>query len=76
MEVGVHVDVEDFRTGDVRHVSTAYLTFVAIDEIGHSVAVPQVHPETEDDKRRYEGAEARRASISVLICARVSGPRR
>ncbi len=61
MEVGVHADVEDFRTGDVRHISTAYLTFVAIDDFGRATHVPELHPETEEDKRRYEGAEARRA---------------
>src|SRR5579859_3807374 len=32
MEVGVKVWVEDLRTGAVRHTSSAYLTFVAIDE--------------------------------------------
>lgn len=61
MEVGVHADVEDFRTGDVRHVSTAYLTFVAIDDFGRATHVPELHPETDEDKRRYEGAETRRA---------------
>jgi acyl-CoA hydrolase len=60
MEVGVHVDVEDFRTGDVHHVSTAFLTFVAIDEFGRAVKVPEIMPETENDKRRYADAEARR----------------
>ena len=60
MEVGVHVDVEDFRTGDTRHVSTAYLTFVAIDEIGHGVGVPEVIPESDDEKRRFDQAKARR----------------
>jgi acyl-CoA hydrolase len=60
MELGVHVDVEDFRTGDTRHVSTAYLTFVAIDEIGKGVSVPEIIPETEDEKRRFEAAQARR----------------
>jgi acyl-CoA hydrolase len=60
MEVGVHVVVEDFRTGDTRHVNTAYLTFVAIDEFGRGVVVPEVSPESEDEKRRYEAAGARR----------------
>lgn len=60
MEVGVHADVEDFRTGDVRHVSTAYLTFVAIDDFGRATRVPELLPETEDDKRRFDAAEARR----------------
>jgi acyl-CoA hydrolase len=61
MEVGVHVDVEDFRTGDIRHVSSAYLTFVAIDEFGRSARVPEIHPETPEEKQRYQEAEARRA---------------
>ena len=60
MEVGVHADVEDFKTGDIRHVSTAYLTFVAIDEFGHVVKVPEIVPETAEEKRRYEGAAERR----------------
>ena len=34
MEVGVKVFVEDLRTGETRHVSSAYLTFVALDERG------------------------------------------
>ena len=60
MEIGVHVVVEDFRTGDVRHVNTAYLTFVAIDEFGRGVVVPGIIPETEDEKRRFGAAQARR----------------
>jgi acyl-CoA hydrolase len=61
MEVGVHVIVEDFRTGDTRHVSTAYLTFVAIDEFGRGVPVPTLEPESDDEKRRYQDAEERRS---------------
>jgi acyl-CoA hydrolase len=61
MEVGVHVDVEDFRTGDIRHVSSAYLTFVAIDEHGRAIPVPEIHPETPEEMLRYQEAEARRA---------------
>ena len=60
MEVGVRVDVEDFRTGDTRHVSTAYLTFVAIDETGRGVAVPEAVPETDEETRRFEEAGLRR----------------
>jgi len=60
MEVGVHVDVEDFRTGDTRHVNTAYLTFVAIDEFGRGVIVPEIEPGAHDEKRRFEAAGARR----------------
>jgi len=44
----------------VRHTSSAYLTFVALDERGQPVAIPPVIPETEDEKRRYEEAAQRR----------------
>jgi acyl-CoA hydrolase len=36
MEVGVKVWVEDPRTGEVLHTSSAYLTFVALDDSAHS----------------------------------------
>jgi acyl-CoA hydrolase len=60
MEVGVRVEVEDFRSGDIRHVNTAYLTFVALDEFGQPKTVPEVLPETEDEKRRFAAAGTRR----------------
>jgi acyl-CoA hydrolase len=60
MEVGVKVWVEDYRSQENRHVSSAYLTFVAIDAAGNKVVVPPVVPETEDEKRRYEDAAHRR----------------
>ncbi len=60
MEVGVVVYAEDLQTGAVRHTSSAYLTFVALDEQGRRVPVPPVLPETEEEKRRYEEAAIRR----------------
>ncbi len=60
MEVGVKVWVEDLVRGDQQHVSSAYLTFVAINPAGKGIPVPPVIPETEDEKRRYEEAGARR----------------
>ncbi len=60
MEVGVKVWVENFREESHRHVSSAYLTFVAVDEHGNRIRVPQVIPETPDEKRRYEDAGRRR----------------
>lgn len=61
MEVGVKVWVENLLTGALRHTSSAYLTFVAVDRAGNRVLLPPVVPETEDDKRRYEEAAERRA---------------
>jgi acyl-CoA hydrolase len=61
MEVGVKVWVENLQTGEVRHTSSAYLTFVAVDRTGKRVQVPPVYPETEEEKRRFEEAADRRA---------------
>jgi len=56
MEVGVKVWVEDRNTGEVHHTSSAYLTFVALDENGRPVSVAPVLPETDDERRRFEQA--------------------
>lgn len=61
MEVGLKVLAEDFRTLERKHIFSAYFTFVALDEAFHPAKIPQVIPETEDQKRRYAEAEARRA---------------
>ncbi|HVP64517.1 MAG TPA: acyl-CoA thioesterase [candidate division Zixibacteria bacterium] len=60
MEVGVKVWVESYLTGEKHHVSSAYLTFVAVDRQGRKKSVPQVIPETEEQKRRYDDAGRRR----------------
>ncbi|GAC1415044.1 MAG: hypothetical protein NVSMB62_01950 [Acidobacteriaceae bacterium] len=60
MEIGVKAMVEDFREGSLKHVSSAYLTYVAVDRAGKPLQVPPVIPETEHQKRRYEDAARRR----------------
>ncbi|WP_405239462.1 acyl-CoA thioesterase [Lentisalinibacter orientalis] len=60
MEIGVRVVAENSRSGEVRHVVSAYLTFVGLDETGRPTAVPDVLPETDDEKRRYRSAQVRR----------------
>ena len=60
MEAGVKVWVENYVTGERRHVSSAYLTFVAVDRHGRKRNVPQVVPETADERRRYDDAGRRR----------------
>ena len=60
MEVGVKVWVEDLIRGGQRHVSSAYLTFVAINPEGKAIPVPPLITETDEDKRRFEEAGARR----------------
>jgi len=60
MEIGVKAFVENYITGEKRVVSTAYLTFVAVDRHGRRRQVPPVVPESEEEKRRYEDAGRRR----------------
>jgi len=60
MEIGVKCWVENYIAGTTRHVASAYLTFVAVDEHGKRKPVPQVVPETEEEKRRFEDAGRRR----------------
>jgi acyl-CoA hydrolase len=60
MEVGVRVESEDIRSGEVTHTSTAYLTMVALDDEGHPTEVPPVKPETPDEQRRAREAQLRR----------------
>jgi acyl-CoA hydrolase len=60
MEVGVKVWTEDPQTGELLHAASAYLVFVALDKNGKPVHVPQLLPETADEKRRYADALLRR----------------
>lgn len=61
MEIGCRVETEDPRTRKRRYTTKAYLTFVGIDKNGRPKSVPQLHTETDEDRRRYSEAEARRA---------------
>ena len=59
MLVGVKVFAENPFTGITRHTTTAYLAFVALDDIGRPIIVRTVVPETEDEIRRFEEGRAR-----------------
>jgi acyl-CoA hydrolase len=60
MEVGVKVWVENTQTGVMLHVASAYLVFVAIDQHGRRVRVPELKPITADQQRRFDDALLRR----------------
>ena len=62
MEVGIRVDSENPITGELTHTSTAYATFVALDDHGRPTPIPTILAETPDEKRRYEAAKKRRES--------------
>ena len=60
MEVGVKVWAENTRTGSVVHVASAYLVFVAIDDQGRRLQVPQLITDTPNEVRRHADALLRR----------------
>jgi uncharacterized protein (TIGR00369 family) len=61
MEIGVRVETENLFTGEVRHTSSAYLTYVCLDKAGRPMVLPPLISETEEEKRRNREAQARRA---------------
>src|SRR3989442_9184603 len=50
MESGVRIEAEDLKTGRITHTGSSYLTYVAIDENGRPVEIPDVVPETPEEK--------------------------
>jgi len=61
MEVGVEVYSENMLTGEHKHTTTAYVTFVAIDEhTKKPKLVPPLIVKTADERRRFREAEERR----------------
>jgi acyl-CoA hydrolase len=60
VEVGVRVEAEDIKTGEVKHTSSAYLVFVALDERGRPRKVPPLVAESERERQRQTEAKLRR----------------
>ncbi|HKK46170.1 MAG TPA: acyl-CoA thioesterase [Balneolaceae bacterium] len=60
MEIAMEVWAENLRTGERRLCTTSFYTFVAVDADGKTVPVPEIIPETEFEKERYEQAAKRR----------------
>lgn len=59
MLVGVKVVAENPFTGISRHTTTAYLAFVALDDIGRPIEVRHLITETPEEKRRYNDGKLR-----------------
>jgi acyl-CoA hydrolase len=62
MEVGVRVEAENPRTGELRHTNTAYLTMVALDDEHKPASVAPVVAASFTEQRRMREAELRRAN--------------
>ena len=61
MEVGVRVEAEMVGDTERRHILSAYLTFVAVDQNGRPRPIAPVLPETDEERKRFSEAEQRRA---------------
>jgi acyl-CoA hydrolase len=66
MEAGVKIFSENILTGERKHTTSAYVTFVAIDENRKPKTVAPLILETEEDKRRWREAGERRAIRMAL----------
>lgn len=70
MEVYMDVYIED-RDSGVRSISNeAIYTFVAVDEKGNPVPVPEIIPETEIEKKRFDAA-LRRKQLSLVLAGKM-----
>lgn len=70
MEVFVDVFVEDHVTGKRSKSNEAIYTFVAVDQNGGPIQVPELVPETEEEKLRFEGA-LRRKQLSLILAGKM-----
>jgi acyl-CoA hydrolase len=59
MEIFVKVIREDLRSGERKIAATSFLTFVALDEEYNPIPVPQIVPETEEERKLFETAQLR-----------------
>jgi acyl-CoA hydrolase len=66
MEVFIDVWVENNNTGEKKKCNEAIYTFVAVDQMGNPIAVPEIIPETDEEKQRYAGALRRRQLALIL----------
>jgi acyl-CoA hydrolase len=60
VETEVTIHAEDLLTGEVRHISTAYFVYVAIDEQRRPTPVRPLDLTTAEQRRLWQNAEARR----------------
>ncbi|MDA4127982.1 MAG: acyl-CoA thioesterase [Thaumarchaeota archaeon] len=67
MEVGVRIEAQNPKTGEVSHTGSCYLTYVALDADGKPTPIPKVIPETPEEKKRYGQAEARRRTRKAEV---------
>lgn len=70
MEIRIDVEAEDAPSGSKSDSNVAYFTFVALDREGKPTDVPEIEPETEEEKALYEGA-LRRRQLRLILAGRM-----
>lgn len=70
MEVFIDVWVEDHKTTEKKKCNEAIFTFVAVDQIGNTIEVPELLPETDVEHERYDAA-LRRKQLSLILGGRM-----
>lgn len=70
MEIFVDVFEENQVTGERVKCNEAIYTFVAVDQNGAPIQVPELIPETEEEKERFDGA-LRRKQLSLILAGKM-----
>ncbi|PTX60379.1 acyl-CoA hydrolase [Kordia periserrulae] len=70
MEIYIDVWIEDRESGLRDKANEAIYTFVAVDDTGRPVRIPELIPETDLEKERFEGA-LRRRQLSLVLAGKM-----
>jgi acyl-CoA hydrolase len=70
MEIFIDVWTEDTLSGNKTKCNEAIYTFVAVDAMGKPAKVSEVKPETELEKKRFDGA-LRRRQLSLILAGKL-----
>lgn len=70
MEVYAEVSAEDIPSGTKQITNKAFCTFVAVDQSGNPIQVPELVPETAEEQRLYQGA-LRRRQLRLILAGRM-----
>ena len=71
MEIFIDVWIEDRESGIRSKANEAIYTFVAVDETGNPVEVPQIEPQSEEEKARFDAA-LRRKQLSLVLAGKMN----
>ncbi|HEX8060865.1 MAG TPA: acyl-CoA thioesterase [Cyclobacteriaceae bacterium] len=70
VEVRIDVSAENIPSGTKTESNSAFFTFVAVDQSGRPIDVPEVEPETDEERELYHGA-LRRRQLRLILAGRM-----